>query len=72
MPKWIEKYIILSALKEEFRRIGGNFITAGIVGIFIYHYVGTDPVSMFWASILIAAVGLAALYYGVKKYGDKK
>jgi hypothetical protein len=36
----IEKHIDLEALKIEFRKIGTNFVTAGVVGVFINHYVG--------------------------------
>ena len=35
----LERSIDLKALKEDFRKIGINFITAGVVGVFINHYV---------------------------------
>lgn len=34
----LERSRDLKALKEDFRKIGINFITAGIVGVFIKHY----------------------------------
>lgn len=68
----IEKHISFLALKEELRKLGVNFITAGIVGIFIYHYVGTDPSSMFWACLIIVFLGNVALYFGVRKKEERK
>ncbi len=66
----IKKHIDFSALKEESRKIGVNFITAGVVGVFIYHYVGTNPVTMIWASEIITMLGCILLYFGIKKSGD--
>lgn len=70
MLEFIKKQLDRSALKEELRRIGVNFFTAGVVGVFIYHYVGTDVVSMLWASGFITTLGLGFLYLGIKKEGD--
>lgn len=61
----IEKRINLEALKEDFRKIGVNFITAGVVGVFINHYVGSTFSSMFWASLSVTSIGIMALYVGV-------
>ncbi len=69
MLEYIEKHISFSTLQEEFRKIGVNFITAGIVGVFIYHYVGTNPLNMLWTSVSIIIMGGGALYFGVKKRG---
>lgn len=35
----IEEFIDLEGFKQELRRIGGTFITAGIVGIFLTHLI---------------------------------
>lgn len=72
MLKRIETYISFPILRDELRKIGVNFITAGIVGVFIYHYVGTDPVTMFWASVTITTIGCVALYYGIRTQGEKQ
>lgn len=63
--KIIEKFFKLGALQEEFRKIGGNFITAGVVGVFINHFVGTKFSTMFWASIWINWWGLVLLFIGI-------
>ena len=47
----LERSIDLKALKKDFRKIGINFITAGVVGVFINHYVGID----FWTMSLTSA-----------------
>jgi len=67
----IERYIHFPALKEELKKIGVNFITAGIVGIFIQHYAGTNLLNMFSASVCITIVGTLALYGGIRKQGEK-
>ncbi len=72
MLERIERHISFPALKEELRKIGVNFITAGVVGVFVYHYVGIDPVSMLWASISITVIGSIALYFGIRKRGEKQ
>lgn len=69
--KRIKRHVDSSVLKEESRKIGVNLVTAGIVGVFIYHYVGTSPVSMLWASGLINLLGIVFLVLGsTKKEGD--
>lgn len=72
MIEQIKRHISFPVLKEEFRKIGVNFITGGIVGVFVYHYVGTDPLSMFWASTSITLIGSIALYFGVSNRGEKQ
>lgn len=72
LSRCIKKYIRLSALQEECRKIGTNFITAGIVGIFINHYVGSNFSTMFWAAIWISGFGLVLLTAGLFRFGDNK
>jgi len=72
MLERIEKRINLPALQEEFRKMGGNFVTAGIVGVFVNHYVGSDFSTMFFAASWIASIGLVFLTIGLmKKRGNK-
>jgi hypothetical protein len=61
----IEKHINLTSLREEIRKVGVNFITAGVVGVFIDHFVGTKFSSMFWASLWITFMGSICLFLGV-------
>lgn len=61
----LESSIDLKALKEDFRKIGVNFITAGVVGVFINHYVGLNFSTMFWASLSITALGMLSLTLGL-------
>lgn len=68
--KRIKKHLDFSALKEELKKLGVNFITAGVVGVFIYHYVGTNLASMLWASGLITVLGFTCLCLGIRKTGD--
>lgn len=70
MLKCIKKHIDFSALQEEFRKIGVNFVAAGVVGVFIYHYVGTNLSAMLWTSGFITLLGLCFLYMGTRKRGD--
>ena len=72
MLKRIEKHVSFPALKDELRKIGVNFITAGIVGVFVYHYAGTNPLNMFWASVVITIAGSVTLYFGIRKKGAKQ
>lgn len=55
--KHIRKNFNMKELKEDFRSIGINFVTAGFVGIFINHYVGLQFSIMFWASVWITSCG---------------
>ena len=68
MRERIGRHFSFLSLKEEARKIGVNFITAGVVGVFVYHYVGSEPMSMFWASMSITAIGVTALYFGTRKW----
>ncbi|MES2997827.1 MAG: hypothetical protein V4700_00680 [Pseudomonadota bacterium] len=65
MLEWIEKALDLKALKEDFRKIGVNFITAGIVGVFINHYTGNNYAAIFLTSIALTSIGVVSLYLGL-------
>lgn len=62
-----ERSIDLKALKEDFRKIGVNFITAGVVGVFINHYVGLDFWTMSLTSASLTIIGAIAIYIGLRK-----
>ncbi|WP_342220692.1 hypothetical protein [Rickettsiella endosymbiont of Miltochrista miniata] len=63
----LERSIDLKALKEDFRKIGINFITAGVVGVFINHYVGIDFWTMSLTSAALTTTGIISLYLGLRK-----
>lgn len=63
--KRIEQLINVSFLKEDARKVGVNFITAGVVGVFINHFVGSHWSSMFWASLWITSIGFVLIFLGL-------
>lgn len=65
--KFLKKYFKLSLLKDELRKIGVNFITAGGVGVFINHFVGTKFSVMFWTSFCVTLTGVIILMLGMIK-----
>lgn len=65
--KRIESRIDINGLKEDFRKIGINLITAGIAGVFINHFTGSALRSMLWAALSVTAVGMIALYLGLRR-----
>jgi hypothetical protein len=65
MLERLERHVELRQLKEELRKLGVNFITAGVVGVFINHFVGSTLSLMFWASLWITAGGLVCLTTGL-------
>lgn len=67
----LTKYFKFEILKEELRKIGVNFITAGIVGVFINHFVGATFSTMFWASFSIVTMGVIFLAVGIFDLEDK-
>lgn len=67
MLDYIGKLIDIKALREDIRKIGINFITAGIVGVFINYYVGLLFPTMLWASLSITILGILSLYLGLLK-----
>lgn len=66
--KILEKNIYFNALQDEFRRIGVNFVTAGIVGVFINHFVGSQLSTMFWTAFWITVTGITFLAVGLIKF----
>lgn len=62
-----ESAIDIKALKEDFRKIGINFITAGVVGVFVNHYVGVDFWTMSLTAALLTTMGVLVFYLGLRK-----
>lgn len=69
--KRIGQLFDLAAAKEDCRKIGINFLTAGVVGVFIDHYVGSMLSTMFWASESIATLGVVFLAFGLWKFSQR-
>lgn len=57
----IEKFLDISAFKEELRKIGVAFISAGVVGIFLSHLVN------FALAGWLAFLGSMLLFIGLIK-----
>jgi len=63
------KFICFKSLREDMRKLGVNFLTAGIVGVFINHIVGDNINIMKTAAYSISILGglFLGLYRGIKK-----
>ncbi len=63
--KKIEKNTNIDALKEDSRKIGVNFITAGTAALFLSHTI--HPTLWMWfGAFWIILMGTFALYLGIK------
>jgi hypothetical protein len=65
MLKKLEKYFDTNLLKEEFRKLGVNFATAGVVGVFINHIAGSRISAMLTVSFWMAITGALFLFAGL-------
>jgi len=65
--KCIRAFLDVKTLREDLRRLGVNFITAGLVGIFINHFVGTTLSIMFISSVFISFFGIMLMVLGLLK-----
>jgi len=64
--KRIEKHINLEFLKEDFRKIGINLITAGPIGLFVTHIV--NPTFVMWlGSAWVFVLGAMILFWALRK-----
>lgn len=63
----LERSVDLKALKEDFRKIGINFITAGVVGVFVNRYVGIGFWTLSLTSASLTTIGIIALYLGLRE-----
>lgn len=62
--KRLEEYLNFESLKEDFRKIGVNFATSGMIGIFIQHIVGSWLSLMFWSAFCILGIGVIFICFG--------
>ena len=67
--KWLKSDLNISLIKDDCRKLGVNFITAGVVGIFINHFVGDHLSTMVWAASSISIMGFSLTLFGVFKRG---
>jgi undecaprenyl pyrophosphate phosphatase UppP len=67
MLKQIMDHLDKKSLKEDFRKIGVNFITAGIIGVFVNHIVGTKISTMLYTLVWICICGIILLFIGLHK-----
>lgn len=61
----LEKWCNVESVREDLRKLGVNFITAGIVGVFINHFVGSKFSIMFLTSLWITAFGVICSFVGI-------
>lgn len=63
----LDRLIDFYFFKEALRKLGINFITAGIIGVFINHIAGYDLHVMQSAAIFISIAGIICLALGLKR-----
>jgi hypothetical protein len=63
----IEKFINIEKLKEDARKLGVNFITAGIAGVFLNHFEGIKTSAMLWSAMWVVSIGVFFLTFGLKR-----
>lgn len=64
MWKYIERYVDIGFLKEDVRKLGINFVTAGNVGLFITHIAGLTLL-LVAASVWVIMSGIGLLVFGL-------
>jgi Flp pilus assembly protein TadB len=64
---YLDKFIDIVKTKDALVKLGINFITAGLVGVFVNHIVGYDISTMMSTAVLIACFGLACLVLGLRR-----
>lgn len=64
---YIKRRIDYLSLKDELKKIGVNLITAGVVGIFITHQIGTSTLASIGSCVVVFGLGIVYLYLGIKK-----
>jgi hypothetical protein len=70
MLKTLEKHLNIHLLKEDIRKLGVNFITAGTAGLFITHIVGLTFLLAI-TSLWVIFGGILLLVFGLyKQKGD--
>lgn len=66
LVNYVETRISLRFLKEDLRKLGVNFITAGIVGVFVNHIAGFDLYNMQITALAIASIGVICVMLGLR------
>jgi hypothetical protein len=66
-PEYIKSRIDYLSLRDKFKKIGVNLVTAGVVGVFITHQVGASTLVSIGSCILVIGIGITCLYLGIKK-----
>gem|GEM_PF-2761638 len=69
---YLDRIIDVVQVQEVLLKLGVNFITAGIVGVFINHIAGTDAPTMQSVAVLISFIGLACILLGLLKKGKRQ
>lgn len=62
--KYIESFFDMIAFKEELRKIGATFISAGVVGIFLQHILSIGLAC--WLTLS----GVVILFFGLIRRKD--
>lgn len=68
--KRLEKHINFEALKEDLRKVGVNFVTAGAIGLFITRVVHPS-LAMGIGSTWVIIMGAIVLFWGIRRRVDK-
>ena len=63
----LRKIIDTDKFKDFLLKVGVNFVTAGVVGVFINHIAGNDLSTMQSTAVSIAFVGLCCTLAGIKR-----
>lgn len=64
---YIKRRIDYLSLRDEFKKIGVNLITASLVGVFITHQIGTSTFASIGSCVIVFGVGIICLYLGIRK-----
>lgn len=65
--EYFAKFFVDEKVKDTLVKLGINFITAGMVGVFVNHIAGYDVNTMQLSAGLISYYGLALLILGLRK-----
>lgn len=64
---YLDKLVDFGFFREALRKLGINFITAGVIGVFINHIAGYDLNIMQSAAVFISLAGVICLALGLFK-----
>jgi len=65
--KYYDEFFASEKVRDVLIKLGINFVTAGIVGVFINRIAGSDATTMRLTAGLIAYFGLGLLILGLRK-----